>query len=139
MKTFSQFLLEDDSETFADWKEIHGHNFPAITVELRKPKSDDFIYDAIIDMGIKLLHNISTVSPELQKRLVDWNGMCITYFKDPVKEVVKTALTKDNFIKYWPAAYKQFVTEYFKDNSILMNKWLRYADNMNTVLWKPTV
>lgn len=133
MQVFSQYLTE--YEKFKDWSEHYGHKIANLESELQKPKSDDFIYDAITTCGVIQLQFIHReLSPELQMRLVSWNGKCIEYLHNPTNEVVKVALTSEPFIKYWHSAYENFVKRHFKDNTVLMNKWLRYRDNMREIL-----
>jgi hypothetical protein len=45
-------------------------------------------------------------------------------------ERLKQVLSNSDFITLRPEAYTEFVQQYFKDNTILMNKWLRYAENV---------
>jgi hypothetical protein len=51
--------------------------------------------------------------------------------KYPVcKEYVNNILQNVDVITDDPVTYKEFCQAYFKDNTVLMNKWLRYADNI---------
>lgn len=45
-------------------------------------------------------------------------------------ERLKQVLSSSNFIINSPEGYTKFVKHYFKDNTVLMNKWLRYAENV---------
>lgn len=52
------------------------------------------------------------------------------------KQVLHAGLTEHNFIHVdddnnpHMMSYDDFVKQYFKDNTVLMNKWLRYAKNV---------
>jgi hypothetical protein len=48
-------------------------------------------------------------------------------------EQLKEALSHELFIKRYHSAYIKFVKEHFKNNTILMNKWLRYAENIRSL------
>jgi hypothetical protein len=59
------------------------------------------------------------------------NALNLQHFKEqPSKELINTALTDSNFIKKIPKRYEMLVQRLFKDNTVLMNKWLRYAENI---------
>jgi hypothetical protein len=45
----------------------------------------------------------------------------------------KQVLTDELLIKNQSKMYSNIVKHYFKDNSVLMNKWLRYADNIRSL------
>lgn len=45
-------------------------------------------------------------------------------------ERLKQVLSNTDFIILRPEDYTKFVQHYLKDNAILMNKWLRYANNV---------
>jgi hypothetical protein len=44
--------------------------------------------------------------------------------------VLNTVLSNERFITYDPERYDNSVKNYFKDNTILANKWIRYAENI---------
>lgn len=77
---------------------------------------------------------ITDITPEVIQRLS--NKRLLAIFTDPRfkpdKDMIKTALTNIHFIMD-AVAYQNFVQEHFKDNSVLMNKWLRYAENMRNM------
>jgi hypothetical protein len=60
----------------------------------------------------------------------------IEFIKNPTQLVIKTALTDKRFIDSpidTPLiSYEYVVKRLFKDNSMLMNKWLRYREVMKT-------
>lgn len=45
-------------------------------------------------------------------------------------ERLKQVLSNTDFIILRPEDYTEFVQHYLKDNTVLMNKWLRYANNV---------
>jgi hypothetical protein len=46
---------------------------------------------------------------------------------------IKEILSNDDFITFSRGIYNQFVKHQFADNNILMNKWLRYANNIRSL------
>jgi hypothetical protein len=46
---------------------------------------------------------------------------------------LKEVLSHELFIKRYKVSYDKFVKNYFKDNSIMVNKWLRYAENIRSI------
>lgn len=67
---------------------------------------------------------------ELQLLAIDLTSGPIMYIKTPTKIVIDQVLRDDDFIISSPNAYKNFVARIFKDKSILINKWIRYCDNV---------
>lgn len=45
----------------------------------------------------------------------------------------KRILTDEQLMKIRPDKYADIVKEWFKDNTVLMHKWLRYAENMKSL------
>jgi hypothetical protein len=83
----------------------------------------------------KLPANITQVkkpSEELKLLAVSKNGSLIKGFHNPSKELLNAALTEPKFVKS-EKDYNKFVKQQFKDNTVLMNKWLRYGDNMRSM------
>jgi hypothetical protein len=69
---------------------------------------DPGLYDHLIDINnIKKVHNIPATESQL-----------------------KYMLTYEDFIIYGYHIYVEFVKVQFHDNSIMTNKWLRYAHNI---------
>jgi hypothetical protein len=60
-------------------------------------------------------------------------GVNILHINNPTPDMVKAALTEPMFIDQEPELYEQFVKKHFKSNSIMMNKWLRYAENVRNM------
>lgn len=72
-------------------------------------------------------------TPAEQLEAVSDYGGIVCMFQHPTKEAVKVALVEPKWIKSDDETYEEFVEEYFKTNSILMNKWLRYAQNVRSL------
>jgi hypothetical protein len=101
------------------------------------PQSINYIKNPSDEMKLLAVQNngytimcIKKPSIELQLAAVQQNGGAITVIKKPSKSVVNAALTDENFIKNNSTAYDEYIRNYFKNNGILANKWLRYADNV---------
>jgi hypothetical protein len=69
-------------------------------------------------------------TPTEQLEAVTQYGGIVCMFQHPTKEAVKVALVEPKWISSDDETYEEFVEEYFKNNTILMNKWLRYAQNI---------
>jgi hypothetical protein len=46
---------------------------------------------------------------------------------------LKEVLSHELFIKRYEVSYDKFVKDYFKDNTVMVNKWLRYAENIRSL------
>jgi hypothetical protein len=82
------------------------------------------------------LINTEDVQPTrvVQSYCVLRTWQCIYYIIDDpclslTKEAENSLFSNQDFIET-NELYDEIVHKYFKDNSILMNKWLRYAKNM---------
>jgi hypothetical protein len=75
-----------------------------------------------VDMQLALLTN-----PNHQGQ----TGMSIISVTDPKDR--KRVLTDERLINMQPDKYAEIVKDWFKDNTILMNKWLRYAENIRNM------
>lgn len=139
MKTFKEYLTESIKQwdSYADWKSDYENGIISLnknTYNLKdviNDQSEEFIFDAVRDRGYDNLKYVTkTLSPEFQLTSVQRNGRSIIYIQNPTKEALNYALTNPIFIKFWSETYDKFITELFKDNSLLINKWLRYAKNI---------
>jgi hypothetical protein len=61
--------------------------------------------------------------------LIRNNPQLIINIKNPSKTLLNIALIDQKFINN-VTKYNTFVKNCFKNNTVLMNKWLRYAENM---------
>jgi hypothetical protein len=69
------------------------------------------------------------ITPELIEACLKISICNIRSVPHPTKEHVTTALTDPEFIQE-PDLYTDFVKKHFKDNTVLLNKWMRYGENM---------
>jgi hypothetical protein len=99
----------------------HGLTVPENVIELAVSKQPDNI------------KHIPNPSEELKLAAVKKRGILIKSCKNPSKELLNTALTEPKFIKN-EKHYNKFVKQHFKDNTVLMNKWLRYAKNVREMV-----
>lgn len=77
-----------------------------------------------------LIAHISNPSETVQLAAINQASNSIESIKNPTVTVLNTALTNTRWINMMPNQYDNFVKEYFKNNALLMNKWLRYAKNI---------
>lgn len=69
------------------------------------------------------------ITPELIEACLKISICNIRNVPHPTKEQVTTALTDSEFIQE-EDLYTDFVKKHFKDNTVLLNKWVRYGENM---------
>ncbi len=72
---------------------------------------------------------INNPTEKVQLYVVGKNGMYITMIEQPLNDVVMRALRDPTFYTY-EYMYNKFVKDYFKDNNLLLKKWLRYGEAM---------
>lgn len=77
------------------------------------------------------------IDEDVKMAAVKTYGGVIVWIPNPSNELLKVALTDPKFIELSQATqdgivrpYDSFVKKHFKNNTILMNKWLRYAKNI---------
>jgi hypothetical protein len=75
--------------------------------------------------------------PEGESRIANSPNWSVAYASNVMSkwpegdtEFPKKLLIDERFIIDYPTKYETFVKGYFKDNTILINKWLRYAKNV---------
>jgi hypothetical protein len=73
-----------------------------------------------------------TPNEEVQLAAVSKKGQLVTVIKNPSQKVLNVALADENFIKQ-PTAYENYLKKQFKDNTIMQNKWSRYAENVRSM------
>jgi hypothetical protein len=79
--------------------------------------------------GVDAIRKIDNPSPKVQIFVVTKNPFAILSIKNPTSEAVSSVLTNERFINSIDV-YNKFVKQFFKNNTVLMNKWLRYAENI---------
>lgn len=72
---------------------------------------------------------LTNPSEDLQLTAIRNHGQYIKYIKNPTRNVITKALTDPNFVQN-VQTYDPYVRKLFKDNTLMMNKWLRYAENV---------
>jgi hypothetical protein len=68
-------------------------------------------------------------SEAVQLAAVRQNPWSIRKIKSPSQSTIKSVLTNPNVFSV-PNEYETLVKRFFKDNTMLMKKWLRYAEAM---------
>jgi hypothetical protein len=111
-------LLEEFRETTI----LRGMSLPEQVAAIQK-KPSDFAY--ILDIN-------SNPPDELKLAAIKGHGGWIEHIQDPTPEMIKAALTEHNFVTN-EIKYDPYIKKLFKDNSIMMNKWLRYAENVRSM------
>jgi hypothetical protein len=73
------------------------------------------------------------LSNKVKLAAVKHMGMNLTLIPNPTPEMIKIGLTDEEFIMDYPDEYERTVKNIFKSNTIMMNKWLRYAENVGNM------
>jgi hypothetical protein len=146
MKTFSEYLSEV-SQPNSFW--IRGGKWEMGQdgywtwdgpMHLLDDQIDDLPDDKII--GALYHHSLSIADIENPSRTVlDWLLHNRVGFLATVRDVrklpadyVKQVLVSEDFMLNWHTElYDTFVKDYFKNNTVMMNKWLRYAQNIRSL------
>lgn len=127
-------------------REIIGRGLIDTPEIVAKLKSAGYLEDDV------LIHTITTSNPqlflELMERINDTGdfisntvklaavkhmGMNLVLIPNPTPEMIKIGLTDEEFIMDYPDEYVRTVKHIFKNNTIMMNKWLRYAENVGNM------
>jgi hypothetical protein len=101
---------------------IRNFSNPSEAVQLAAVNRNGYSIQFIIKQGI-------VPSEAVQLASVSRIGGAIMFISDPSPEVLITALKNHQFIDNQDD-YESFVRKYFKDNQLLMKKWLRYGETM---------
>jgi hypothetical protein len=96
---------------------------PSEAVQLAAVRQNGAAIERIIDNGV-------IPSAAVESAAIASNVMAILYIKHPSPIDVKKALTDLFFISYSIDNYEKVVKRLFKDNQILMKKWIRYGETM---------
>jgi hypothetical protein len=80
--------------------------------------------------SIKYLYKIGIIpSQAVQIAAVTKNPFSIEYIPNPSTSVIKIVLTSEMVLRR-PLIYDKLVHQLFKDNALLVKKWLRYGETM---------
>jgi hypothetical protein len=139
MKTFSEYLLETQDDPRWEHRAQMGDNY--LYWKGTMSELEDLIPELTDEQLIGGLYNhqIHLVDiPNPSRAVLEWVIKERPYFLVELhdvhiipKDLVKQILTSEDFMLNWhETLYPRFVQEYFKDNTIMMNKWLRYGKNV---------
>ncbi len=122
----------DESHNWADeQKQLKAvqHDYTAIG-DIKNP-SENVQLMAVCTNGLSikyLYQNGIEPSEVVQMAAVSRAGSAIAYIPNPSNNVLMTAFKNPSFVK--SKFYDKMVKQYFKDNTMLMKKWLRYGETM---------
>lgn len=102
---------------------------PAVDWNTRSEKDQIAMIKRLGMYGADAIRKINNPSPKVQLIAVTKNPIAILSITNPTPEAASVVLTNEDFINN-SRHYEYFVRKYFKDNTVLMNKWLRYAENI---------
>lgn len=109
---------------------------PTVYDQAGKNFSDEGQLKAVTNNPDALILIIQTLkiapSEDVQLAAVSKKGQLVIVIKNPSQKVLNVALADENFIKQ-PTAYENYLKKQFKDNTIMQNKWLRYAENVRSM------
>jgi hypothetical protein len=112
---------EDDDEMDAYFDSFHKMTEPEMIASVKEDPDN-------------IMH-MPNATPKVMIAAVKEYGGALRNFwmdRDIPKEVINTALTEPSFVTNG-RDYDSLVKDMFADNSILMNKWLRYGKNMRNM------
>jgi hypothetical protein len=107
------------NEEFRETTILRSMSLPEQIAAIKK-KPSDFAY--ILDIN-------SNPPDELKLAAVQGHGGWIEHIQNPTEEMIKAALIEPNFVGN-EIKYDPYIKKLFKGNSIMCNKWLRYAKNV---------
>jgi hypothetical protein len=109
---------------------------PTVYDQTGKSFSDEGQLKAVTnnpDAFVLIVQNLKiTPNEEVQLAAVSQKGDLVRAIKNPSQKVLNIALSDEKFIKQ-PTLYDNYLKREFKDNTIMMNKWLRYAENVRSM------
>lgn len=153
MKSFSAYLIENDEDfdySKMSEQDMIAHLDIGMDSFIHLVQNGAKITDKVILHGLLYLGAKSTVSMLLSTKRPDdtltpisdnilktcafeYPNAMIVFVKNNIHidpDIIKIALLNIEFIINKPLNYAHLVKEYFKDNALLMNKWLRYAQHI---------
>lgn len=81
-------------------------------------------------------HNIGDItnpSEVVQIAAVNANSPAIMFITNPTNTVLDMVIPNEYLIVSWPTSHTDLIKKRYKDNTVLMNKWLRYAENIRSL------
>jgi hypothetical protein len=121
--------LDLDSEAgMEEWHRIKtvqrdGNNISSID------DPSELVQLAAVEQNPYSIQHIDHPTEKVQLYVVHKNGMYVTMIDNPLPNVVIIALKDPNCYEY-AFMYEKFVKHQFKNNTLLMKKWLRYGEAM---------
>lgn len=102
---------------------------------------DDWLYSSLVMKLIEILkfyqvqEAMKVAAPEIVQDIQDMliSAYSGDYIVVATEAQLKELLSNNTFITFSRGIYNQFVWNHFKGNSIMINKWFRYADNINSI------
>lgn len=126
-------ILQDPNSNFGNTKIIPSKRVQLVAVRHDMFNTKDLMI-AAEQMQVKIDDDVLHAAVEAFPAAVKF---VVPFMDKPPKDWVQKALTDEKWIMYKrhftePALndYDTFVKHHFKGNTILMNKWLRYAQNI---------
>lgn len=123
----SNVLHRNSKSDIDTLKELYEAGLITPLIQERLVSENPDVLTILVSLGINPSEDVQLTAVE------QCGSFVITVLKNPIKRVVEVALVEPNFIKNWPDTYAEFVKYYFKDNTLLINKWLRYAETARTL------
>lgn len=80
-------------------------------------------------LSIKYIKN---PTPRVQMEAVKRTCGMILHIEDPCQEVIDYVLRNQDFIAF-KVAWDDIIMKIFKQNTIMVNKWIRYGDRMRSL------
>jgi hypothetical protein len=80
--------------------------------------------------GIK---HIDNQTEDLQVAAVKQNANAIWSIRTPCTKVLSIVLSNEELIITDPDSYIEMVLSLYDDNTVMVNKWLRYAENVRSM------
>jgi hypothetical protein len=117
------FEPEDDEEAAMDayFDKFHKMTEPQMIAAVKEDPDN-------------IMHMSNATPKVLMAAVKEYGGALRNFWMDHdvPKEVINTALTEPTFV-HNKRDYDNLVKDMFADNGILMNKWIRYGNNMRNM------
>lgn len=109
----------------------HGYLSDSVLVYLLGSEPYEGIFGTMLEYQDE--SGIQFITDAVKLAACKSEGVNIVHIDNPSPDMIKAALTEPMFVDQEPELYSQIVHKYFKGNSIMINKWLRYAQNMRDI------
>jgi hypothetical protein len=81
-------------------------------------------------------HNIGDItepSEKVQLAAVNASPLSISFIGNPTNTVLDIIISDEYMMIEWPNLYEGRVKKRYRDNTVMVNKWLRYAENIRSL------